>query len=285
MPFVSEAQRAYMYKFLPRLAQEFERHTPKGKKLPRHVGKLQGERSPELPAKQANWRARALQALLAPARNRGVQTAVGGGVAVGGGLTAAAYPAAYLAGRGATRGAGDGARGEIAALAEEARAQADAATQAIGAGLNSNVASAIGLDPNQPLAGQVEGLSGRAGAAVGEGVRRELGDPFTQAVGAANTFLSSPGQVLPAGAGAGALLGLLLAPPRRREGPGGRDEPTTLADRTLGGLAGATRGAVTGLGAGAGAMAGGALHDSLGGRLLGAGVGLGAGNLLGRLLV
>jgi hypothetical protein len=35
MPFKSEAQRKWMYANTPDLAAEFERHTPKGKKLPK----------------------------------------------------------------------------------------------------------------------------------------------------------------------------------------------------------------------------------------------------------
>lgn len=37
MPFVSQAQRAYMYANHPAIAKEFESHTPKGAKLPYHV--------------------------------------------------------------------------------------------------------------------------------------------------------------------------------------------------------------------------------------------------------
>ncbi len=37
MPFVSKAQRKYMYAKHPELAKEFEAATPKGKKLPQHV--------------------------------------------------------------------------------------------------------------------------------------------------------------------------------------------------------------------------------------------------------
>lgn len=39
MPFVSQAQRGYMYSQHPKLAKEFEAATPKGKKLPYHVKK------------------------------------------------------------------------------------------------------------------------------------------------------------------------------------------------------------------------------------------------------
>ncbi len=34
MPFVSKAQRRALYAKDPKLAKEFEEHTPKGKKLP-----------------------------------------------------------------------------------------------------------------------------------------------------------------------------------------------------------------------------------------------------------
>jgi hypothetical protein len=36
MPFVSQAQRGFMYAKHPELAKEFEAATPKGKKLPYH---------------------------------------------------------------------------------------------------------------------------------------------------------------------------------------------------------------------------------------------------------
>lgn len=39
MPFKSQAQRAYLYVNQPELAKEFEKMTPKGKKLPKHVAK------------------------------------------------------------------------------------------------------------------------------------------------------------------------------------------------------------------------------------------------------
>ena len=35
MPFVSQAQRAYLFANEPEIAKEFAKHTPKGKKLPR----------------------------------------------------------------------------------------------------------------------------------------------------------------------------------------------------------------------------------------------------------
>jgi len=39
MPFVSEAQRKYLYEHKPKVAEKFEKHTPRGKKLPKHVKK------------------------------------------------------------------------------------------------------------------------------------------------------------------------------------------------------------------------------------------------------
>lgn len=37
MPFKSQKQRAYFYKFMPEKAKEWEAHTPKGKKLPKKI--------------------------------------------------------------------------------------------------------------------------------------------------------------------------------------------------------------------------------------------------------
>ena len=37
MPFLSQAQRAWMYANKPKMAEEFESATPKRKKLPRRV--------------------------------------------------------------------------------------------------------------------------------------------------------------------------------------------------------------------------------------------------------
>lgn len=39
MPFVSKAQRAWMYANKPAMAKEWESHTPKEVKLPKHVKK------------------------------------------------------------------------------------------------------------------------------------------------------------------------------------------------------------------------------------------------------
>jgi len=39
MPFKSEAQRKYLYANEPEVAKKFAKHTPKGKKLPKKVGK------------------------------------------------------------------------------------------------------------------------------------------------------------------------------------------------------------------------------------------------------
>lgn len=38
MPFVSEAQRRYLFATYPKIAKEFAAATPKGAKLPEHVG-------------------------------------------------------------------------------------------------------------------------------------------------------------------------------------------------------------------------------------------------------
>ena len=40
MPFKSQAQRGFMYSQHPKLAKEFEKATPKGKKLSEHVQKM-----------------------------------------------------------------------------------------------------------------------------------------------------------------------------------------------------------------------------------------------------
>jgi hypothetical protein len=39
MPMLSQAQRGYLWKFHPAVAKKFERMTPKGKRLPKHVKK------------------------------------------------------------------------------------------------------------------------------------------------------------------------------------------------------------------------------------------------------
>ena len=39
MPFVSQAQRAYLFAKHPTVAREFARHTPKGAKLPKKKGR------------------------------------------------------------------------------------------------------------------------------------------------------------------------------------------------------------------------------------------------------
>lgn len=39
MPFKSKAQRAWMHINKPKLAKKFEKHTPKGKKLPKYAKK------------------------------------------------------------------------------------------------------------------------------------------------------------------------------------------------------------------------------------------------------
>ena len=42
-PFVSTAQRAFLFAKHPEVAKEFAAKTPKGKKLPRHVAKKKGK--------------------------------------------------------------------------------------------------------------------------------------------------------------------------------------------------------------------------------------------------
>lgn len=44
MPFVSVAQRRYMYANHPKLAKEFEKHTPKGAKLPKRKSNKRGKK-------------------------------------------------------------------------------------------------------------------------------------------------------------------------------------------------------------------------------------------------
>ena len=39
MPFVSKAQKGWMYANKPKMAKEWQEHTPKGKKLPQKVKK------------------------------------------------------------------------------------------------------------------------------------------------------------------------------------------------------------------------------------------------------
>lgn len=42
MPFKSQAQRARMHANKPKMAQKWEKETPKGKKLPKRVKKRKG---------------------------------------------------------------------------------------------------------------------------------------------------------------------------------------------------------------------------------------------------
>ncbi len=44
MPFVSQKQRAWMYKNKPKMAKEWESKTTKGKKLPTRVKKKKGKK-------------------------------------------------------------------------------------------------------------------------------------------------------------------------------------------------------------------------------------------------
>ncbi len=39
MPFKSEAQKGFLYANLPKIAKEYQKKTPKGKKLPKRVKK------------------------------------------------------------------------------------------------------------------------------------------------------------------------------------------------------------------------------------------------------
>jgi hypothetical protein len=43
MPFKSKQQRKWMYATHPDMAQQWEEHIPKGKKLPKKVGKKNGK--------------------------------------------------------------------------------------------------------------------------------------------------------------------------------------------------------------------------------------------------
>ncbi len=38
-PMKSRAQRGYLWRNIPEVAKKFEAHTPRGAKLPKHVGK------------------------------------------------------------------------------------------------------------------------------------------------------------------------------------------------------------------------------------------------------
>lgn len=44
MPMKSKKQRAYLWANEPEVAKEFEKHTPKGKKLPENVAKKSPKR-------------------------------------------------------------------------------------------------------------------------------------------------------------------------------------------------------------------------------------------------
>lgn len=47
MPFVSNAQRKFMFAKKPELAKEFAAKTPNMKKLPEHVAKKKGKKNPK----------------------------------------------------------------------------------------------------------------------------------------------------------------------------------------------------------------------------------------------
>jgi len=44
VPFKSKAQRGFLYANDPEVAKEFEKHTPKDKKLPQHVTKKRDQK-------------------------------------------------------------------------------------------------------------------------------------------------------------------------------------------------------------------------------------------------
>lgn len=44
MPFKSQSQRKWMYANDPEMAEKWEKHTPKGKKLPKKVKKKRGKK-------------------------------------------------------------------------------------------------------------------------------------------------------------------------------------------------------------------------------------------------
>jgi len=52
MPFKSQKQRAYFHSQLPELADEWEAHTPKGKKLPKKVAVKKNTAKKSKPAVQ-----------------------------------------------------------------------------------------------------------------------------------------------------------------------------------------------------------------------------------------
>lgn len=45
MPFKSQAQRKWMYANDPKMAEKWEEHTPKGKKLPKKVKKKSNKKA------------------------------------------------------------------------------------------------------------------------------------------------------------------------------------------------------------------------------------------------
>ncbi|ODU02671.1 MAG: hypothetical protein ABS79_00010 [Planctomycetes bacterium SCN 63-9] len=54
MPFKSESQRRWMYAKHPEMARRWEAHTPKGKRLPKHVKKADLEFAARLGRLAAN---------------------------------------------------------------------------------------------------------------------------------------------------------------------------------------------------------------------------------------
>lgn len=54
IPFKSSAQRAFLYARHPEIAAKFERDTPKGKKLPKHVKGAKKSNKPRYPGEWLN---------------------------------------------------------------------------------------------------------------------------------------------------------------------------------------------------------------------------------------
>lgn len=53
MPFKSEAQKRWMYINHPEMAEEWERHTPKGEKLPKRVKKASSKKKARRASRKA----------------------------------------------------------------------------------------------------------------------------------------------------------------------------------------------------------------------------------------
>ena len=55
MPFQSAAQRRYLYKYHPAIAERWEKETPKGKKLPEHKKQKPKKKSQHLRLSLKLW--------------------------------------------------------------------------------------------------------------------------------------------------------------------------------------------------------------------------------------